>query len=80
MAVPSTHDKVETADGKIRFYSDAGSLEVQMFATNFNPRSSMVAPGDGPLGRGVRGAIPLHLVFEATNIRTPIKYRLTLKP
>jgi hypothetical protein len=72
MVIPSTHDKVET--------TDTGSLEVQLFATNFNPRSSIFAPGNGPLGRGVRGAIPLHLVFEATNIRTPIKYRLTLKP
>ena len=51
-----------------------------MSAMNFNPRSSIVATGDGPLGRGVRGAIPLHLLFEATNIKTPIKYRLTLKP
>lgn len=79
MAVPTTHDRVETAD-KIRFYSDKGSLEVEMSATNFNPRSTIVATGDGPLGRGVRGAIPLHLVYEATNIKTPIKYRLTIKP
>ncbi len=84
MAVPSTHDRVETTDGKIQFNSNAGSLEVQMFGTNFDPRSSIVATGNGPLGRGVRGAIPLHLLFEATNIninpQTPIKYRLILKP
>ncbi len=84
LAVPSTHDRVETTDGKIRFNSKAGALEVQMFATNFNPRFSIVATGDGPLGRGVRGAIPLHLIFEATNINvsleTPIRYRLTIKP
>ncbi len=41
MAVPSTHDKVETTDGKIRFNSNAGSLEIQMSA-NFNPQSSIV--------------------------------------
>ena len=76
MAVPSTHNQFENSV----FRSNAGSLEVKMSATNFNPRSSIVATGNGPLGRGVRGAIPLHLVFEATNIRTPIKYRLTLKP
>ena len=84
MAVPSTHDRVVTTDGKFQFNSNAGSLEVQMFATNFNPRSSIIAAGNGPLGRGVRGAIPLHLLFEATNInisaQTPIKYRLILKP
>ena len=84
MAVPSTHDRVETTDRKIRFNSNTGSLEVQMFGTNFNPRSSIIATGNGPLGRGVRGAIPLHLFFEATNInispQTPIRYRLILKP
>ncbi len=84
MAVPSTHDKVETTDGKIRFNSNAGSLEVQLLGKDFNARSSIVAAGNGPLGRGVRGAIPLHLLFEATNInikpQTPIKYRLILKP
>lgn len=76
MVVPSTHDKVENQT----FSSDKGSLEVQLSATNFNPRSYIVAAGDSPLGRGVRGAIPLHLLFEATNIKTPIKYRLTLRP
>lgn len=76
MVVPSTHNRFENSV----FSSDAGSLEVQMSATNFNPRSAIVATGDGPLGRGVKGAIPLHLVFEATDIKTPIKYRLTLKP
>lgn len=84
MAVPSTHDKVENTDGKSKFSSSAGSLEVEMSGTNFNPRASIVAAGNGPLGRGVRGAIPLHLLFEATNInigpQTPIKYRLSLKP
>ena len=83
MVVPSTHDSVETTDGKIRFNSRAGSLEVQMSATNFNPRSYMVAAGDSPLGRGVRGAIPLHLVFEARDVvinpRKPLKYRLILR-
>ena len=84
MVVPSTHDKVVTTDGTIQFNSNSGSLEVQMNGTNFNPRSSIVAGGDGPLGRGVRGAIPLHVVYEAkdlvVNPQQPLKYRLTLKP
>jgi hypothetical protein len=53
------HDKVVTTDS-YRFSSSAGSLDVQL--SGFNPRASIVAAGDGPLGRGVRGAIPLHLV------------------
>jgi hypothetical protein len=84
MAVPSTHDRVETADGKIRFNSKLGSLEVELSGVTFNPRSAIVAGGDGPLGRGVHGAIPLHVVFEAKDIvvkpQQPLKYKLTLKP
>jgi len=40
----------------------------------------MVATGDSALGRGVHGAIPLHIVFEAKAIEAPIKYRITLTP
>lgn len=83
MAVPSTHDKVETAEGKIRFNSNAGALEVQMSGSTFIPRSYIVAAGDSPLGRGVHGAIPLHLMFEARDVvvepQKPLKYRLTLR-
>ena len=88
MAVPSTHDRVETvtADFKRRdrFNSTAGSLEVEMSSATFHPRASIVATGDGPLGRGVRGAIPLHLVFETQNVvvdpKEPLKYRLKFTP
>jgi len=81
MAVPSTHDKVLTTDQGWQFSSKAGSLEVRILG--FNPRSSIVAAGDGPLGRGVRGAIPLHLVFEARDVvvgpQKPLKYKLILR-
>jgi hypothetical protein len=84
MAVPSTHNKVENTDLKTRFMSKAGSLEVNFSAAMFNPHASIVAAGDGPLGRGVKGAIPLHLTLEAQNIvvepKRPLKYRLTMTP
>ncbi len=86
MVVPTTHDKVVTTDLKRvdRFESRAGSLEVALSSATFSPRYSIVATGDGPLGRGVKGAIPLHLMFEAQNIvvdaKRPLKYRLTLTP
>ena len=32
------------------------------------------------LGRGVHGAIPLHLVFEATDVKAPLKYKVALTP
>ena len=82
MAVPSSHDKVETTD-RIEFRSDAGLLEVHFSSATFHPRTSIVATGDGPLGRGVRGAIPLHVVFEARDVvvdpQKPLKYRLRLR-
>ncbi|HET7113970.1 MAG TPA: hypothetical protein VFI57_10015, partial [Pyrinomonadaceae bacterium] len=88
MVVPTGHDKVETIATDLkrmdRFSSRAGALEVQMSGATFSPRVSIVAAGDGPLGRGVRGAIPLHVVFEAQNIvvnaKRPLKCRLTLMP
>jgi hypothetical protein len=82
MAVPTSHDKVVTTD-RIEFKSDAGLLEVHFSSATFHPRTSIVATGNGPLGRGVRGAIPLHLVFEARDVvvdpQKPLKYRLTLR-
>jgi len=82
--VPTTHDKFENADGKYRFTSKAGSLEVQMSGAIFSPSVSVVAAGNSPIGRGVHGAIPLHLVFEAQDVivspQKPLKYRLTLIP
>ncbi len=84
MAVPSTHDRFEITDGVFQFASKTGSLDIQMYATNFNPRSSLEATGNGPLGRGVKGAIPLHLVFQAQNIvvspQKPLTYKLSLRP
>ena len=80
MVVPSTHDKFE--DQKT-FRSNKGSLEVQMSSASFNPHSYIVAAGDGPFGRGVHGAIPLHLVFEARDVvvdpQKPLKYKLILR-
>ena len=84
MAVPSTHDRFEVTDGVYQFASNAGSLAIHMYGTNFNLRTSLEAAGNGPLGRGVRGAIPLHLVFQAQNIvvnpQKPLTFKLSLRP
>jgi hypothetical protein len=46
--------------------------------------SAIRATGDGPLGRGARGYIPLHLAYEARDLRLtpgqPMTWRLTLSP
>jgi hypothetical protein len=44
----------------------------------------MQATGDGPLGRGARGPVPLHLVYEARDVALapgqPLTWTLTLRP
>jgi hypothetical protein len=44
----------------------------------------MQATGDGPLGRGARGPVPLHLVYEARDVALtpgrPSTWTLTLRP
>jgi hypothetical protein len=42
------------------------------------------ATGSGPLGRGARGYIPLHVAYEARDLRLtpeqPITWQMTLSP
>lgn len=86
LAVPSSYGQVETEmkNGRRidRFSSTSGALSVQLAEANFPVSASIVAAGNGPLGRGVHGAIPLHLMFEARNVAVqqskPLKYRLSL--
>jgi hypothetical protein len=80
LAVPTTHDKVETEMLKYRFSSAKGTLEVRVSDANFPVKASIIATGNNALGRGVHGAIPLHLVLEAKNIdvRSPLKYKISL--
>jgi len=84
IAVPSTYDQVETDMIKgvrvDRFYSAKGSLDVRMIDASFPLKTSIVASGNSPLGRGVHGAIPLHLVFEAKDVQAPLKYKIALTP
>lgn len=86
LAVPTTHTHVETSlSNNIRvdrFSSEAGSLEVKMLSASIPVTTRVFATGDSPLGRGVRGPIPLHLVFESKNLRVqpgkPIRFEFAL--
>ena len=86
MVVPSTYDQVATDVIKgvrvDKFYSAKGSLDVRMIDVSFPLKTSIVASGDSALGRGVHGAIPLHLVFEAQNldVKGSLKYKIALTP
>ena len=86
LAVPTTHANLATStSGNMRvdkFSSNQGSLEIRMVSSSFPVTTRVFATGDSPLGRGVRGAIPLHLIFESANWSVqpgkPIQYELTL--
>ncbi|HET6979545.1 MAG TPA: hypothetical protein VFI24_24645 [Pyrinomonadaceae bacterium] len=84
LAVPTTYDQVETnVLNGVRtdsFGSDKGSLEVSLTGANFPVKTSIMATGNSALGRGVHGAIPLHLVFEAKDVKASLKYKLALTP
>lgn len=86
MAVPTTHDRAEThvVDGVRvdRFSSKTGQLEVKLLESTFPVQTLIKASGDSPLGRGVHGAIPLHLLFESKTVTVnpdkPLKFKITL--
>ena len=86
LAVPTSHDKVETENtGGVRvdrFSSKNGTLEVKLTGATFAVNTSISAAGDSPLGKGVHGAIPLHLIFESRNLTVdpgrPLKFKISL--
>ena len=86
LAVPTTYEQVETIlNNKTRadrFSSKEGSLEVSMVEASFPMTTELFAPGNSPLGRGVKGAIPLHTIFESHNLLVqpgnPLRTRLAL--
>lgn len=73
LAVPTSYDTAEpqieeTTGVRVdRFSSRNGRLSIQRYG-NFQVRTSIVATGNSALGRGVHGAIPLHLVYEARDL------------
>ena len=86
VAVPTTAARGEVSfDGgrrRDRFVSDGGTLEVSATA-DWPLAVSLQAAGGGPLGRGARGGVPLHLVYEARDVSLkagrPARWRITLK-
>jgi len=86
MAIPSTHSSIDMEmlkRGTVRFKSSNGALDV-IFGADFPVQATVLATGDTPAGRGVHGAIPLHLVYEAENVElkagSPLKSKLILTP
>jgi hypothetical protein len=86
LAVPTTYEHVETIlknRTRVDIFSSAeGSLRVSMVQASFPMTTELFAAGNSPLGRGVKGAIPLHTIFQSQNLRvqpgSPLRTRLTL--
>jgi hypothetical protein len=72
LAIPSRNSHLEISEiGGVRvdqLTSTGMTLEVQVNHSDWPVQISAHATGDDPLGRGDRGAIPLHLVLESKNI------------
>lgn len=86
LIVPSTYAKVKTEfvkESRIdRFSADGDVLAIELRDVTFPVSTSIFATGNSALGRGVHGAIPLHLVFETHDLSlaptAPCKYRLLM--
>ncbi len=72
LAIPSRDSHFETIElgnARIeRLTSNGTTLDVQVKHSDWPVQISAYATGDDSLGRGDRGAIPLHLILESKNI------------
>jgi hypothetical protein len=72
LAIPirNTHfETLEVSGTRIdRLTSNGVTLDVQVIHSDWPLQISAYATGDDPLGRGDRGAIPLHLILESKDV------------
>ncbi|HKO96782.1 MAG TPA: hypothetical protein VJU86_07315 [Pyrinomonadaceae bacterium] len=74
VAVPSTATRNESSlvggrhTYRFSFGRDRSELAVTGWA-DWPLKTSLLATGDAPLGRGARGPIPLHLIYESRDLR-----------
>jgi hypothetical protein len=83
VVMPTTAASATSTPGSTLMTGSGGPLHV-VVDVPWKTESAIRATGDGPLGRGARGYIPLHLAYEARDLRLtpgqPITWRLTLSP
>lgn len=84
VTVPTNYAKLETTvkNGVRIDRLSSGQEILDVEESGFPVTASVTATGDGPLGKGVHGAIPLQLNFEQTDVTIqpgqPIKWTLSL--
>lgn len=88
MAIPTHANRIKTSfAGDVRtdrLISSEGALDVRVVRSDWPIHISAFATGDDPLGRGDRGAIPLHLMLDTISSVTltpdaPHKWEIELK-
>jgi len=83
VAVPTTASTSTTAKEMTTLSGANGELRVSV-TTPWTTETSVRATGNGVLGRGARGAIPLHLMYEAREVRItpgqPLTWEMKLVP
>ena len=81
--MPTTATSVAAQEGGT-LLTGAGARLGVVVETPWKTESVTRATGNEPTGRGARGYIPLHLAYEARDLRLtpgqPISWRLTLTP
>jgi hypothetical protein len=83
--VPSSGDELASRPDGLggRFRGREGTLDVDAVASGFKLRQSLQATGNGPLGKGTRGPIPLVLTLEARDLTVapgaPLAWTMRLK-
>jgi hypothetical protein len=86
VAVPTDAARSETRYAQNErwdvFESSAGTLQVAATA-DWPLQASLIATGDSALGRGARGALPLHLIYESRDLRLapdkPLRWQMRIK-
>jgi hypothetical protein len=80
--VPTTASTTTTATETTTLSGANGELRVSV-TTPWTTETSVRATGNGVLGRGARGAIPLHVMYEARDVRLtpgqPLTWEMTLR-
>jgi hypothetical protein len=81
--MPTTATSATTQAGGTLMSGSGGPLSI-LVETPWKTDAAIRATGNGPLGRGARGYIPLHLAYEARDLRLtpgqPVTWRVTLSP
>jgi hypothetical protein len=67
----------------VRLESPDGVLEVQSPTADWPLQESIIATGNSAGGRGARGAVPLHFIYESRDLRLeaqrPVRWRIALR-